>query len=662
MPEPTVVPSRGVLQRFRQLLVPAPMTRVGMFFLAHDAPAVVSVLARMGTCQIDRAPTELKDYLGTYFPERFREAFYRLRRLHEPLARRWGLTQITSPDPRPPRVPNVEEIERLGEQLQAVMDQVDAISRAGRQARGRKTELEHFDHYLSVLEDLDIDLEALADLRFLHLRVGTVPAENVDRLRESAALGEDLVLDIGSKGDRTQVLVVGAGGISADLEGLLLKGHFEPLDSGSSIRLDPDAVPERLETTSAGIDLELAEFEGRERELESRHRALVIEAGSLLARAQVFADCEGALEGRLPVAFLGGWIPSHRIEELKRGLREEVDNPVALSEQSASAGIEEDAPPTATMVPRVFRSGTALVSLYGTPGYDEIDPTLVLAMTTPLFFGMMFGDVGFGLLLVIIALAGGRYLGKWVPPIVACGLSSSVFGLLYGSVLGVEHWIPALWLHPMEEPFRLLKVALWIGVGFVLVTFALKAVSLLRQGQVGGALLGFSGGGGAVFYIGAVFVVRAAYLETPLPPWALALATAGLMLTLVNGALEIRHHGRAVLAELATEYFHGMLNLFANTLSFLRLAAFALAHSALSTALFMIVGTIPPTAAGWVARVLSLLVGGGVILALDILAVGVQTVRLQFYEGLARYYRGDGRQYRPLRFADDNNRVDYQTP
>jgi V/A-type H+-transporting ATPase subunit I len=122
------------------------------------------------------------------------------------------------------------------------------------------------------------------------------------------------------------------------------------------------------------------------------------------------------------------------------------------------------------------------------------------------------------------------------------------------------------------------------------------------------------------------------------------------LLVAIYAVREVRAHGQAALAELGIELFHGSLTLLTNTLSFLRLAAFALAHAALSLALFLILKTIPPTPAGWAVRMVVLLFGMAVILVLDTLAVAVQTIRLQFYEGLARYYRGDGLPYSPLRF------------
>ena len=114
--------------------------------------------------------------------------------------------------------------------------------------------------------------------------------------------------------------------------------------------------------------------------------------------------------------------------------------------------------PTLLRNPKSSAPVEGIVSTYGMPGYREIDPTPLVAVTFVLMFGIMFGDLGHGLVLATIgALLSFNVFPKarshlW-PGIVlmACGLSSSVFGLLYGSVFGMEDVIPQLWLSPMED-------------------------------------------------------------------------------------------------------------------------------------------------------------------------------------------------------------------
>jgi V/A-type H+-transporting ATPase subunit I len=645
--------TRRTLAAVRQLLVPTPMVRIGLFFLATDAPAVVSALARLRACEPDRAPTELKDYLVPYFPDDFRVAVRQLRERYEPLASRWGLTSEVDLEAFEPRVPTVEEIARVTEALQPVHERAAAIDGDVKELRRRQVEIDHLVYQMRALTELGIDVAGLVDLRYLHLRAGSVPAENIERLRESAELSGDAVLTLGVQEGRAHVLVVGAGSISPELEGLLARAHFTATPLGVRQTLaDPIKLVADLEHEATGLRTALEELKARDGALRDVARPALGAAAAALGGAAVLSECEGALEGRLPVAYLGGWAPRDSLAEIEQTLSRDVAAPVVVVHEAAprtEAG--PLGPPTEVAVPAIFQPGAALVSLYGLPGYNEINPMFVITATTPLFFGMMFGDVGQGLLLAALALAFRRRLGRWIAPALSWSASTIIFGLLYGSVFGVEHWLPPLWLRPLSDPFQLLAVALWVGVAFLVLTFLLNSVNLGFQGRWREAAFGLRGAAGAMMYLGGVLLLRSVYLGERPSIAATSLMATGIALVLMHAAREVRAAGSAALAAFVGEFFHEALSLVTNTLSFLRLAAFALNHGALSLALFLFVDMIPTGAAWLPGRVLVFVIGSAVILVLDTLLITVQTIRLEFYEGLTRYYRGDGRAYRPLRFT-----------
>src|SRR5262249_39796409 len=151
--------------------------------------------------------------------------------------------------------------------------------------------------HVRALGQLGVDVKALADLRYLHLRAGTAPAENLERLRESAALAEDLVLTLGTHGERAHVLVVGAGEITPDLEGLLAKANFEPLPAPSA----SDGAEARLEAEAVSLRRRQEALGEEEAALRRDSQPTLRAAAAALARASVFAACEGAMEGRCPV-------------------------------------------------------------------------------------------------------------------------------------------------------------------------------------------------------------------------------------------------------------------------------------------------------------------------------------------------------------------------
>ncbi|HTO90806.1 MAG TPA: hypothetical protein VMJ70_06700 [Candidatus Sulfotelmatobacter sp.] len=268
--------------------------------------------------------------------------------------------------------------------------------------------------------------------------------------------------------------------------------------------------------------------------------------------------------------------------------------------------------------------------LFGMPGEHGADPSMLLAIAVPLLFGYMFGDVGQGLVLV----AAGFWLRKRMPVLrllIPAGLSAALFGLAFGSVFSVEHWIHPLWLNPLERPLVVLAVPLAGGVVFLSLGFFLSALGAAWRGELGEWLA--TEGGFVLVYFGIL---------------GLFLHEASALVALAGAALFALGHARAggaigalkALGELAER----LMQLLINTLSFARVGAFALAHAGLSSA----VVALAEAAGGAIGYVVVLAIGNVVILALEGLVVSIQTTRLVLFEFFARFFQAEGREFRPL--------------
>jgi V/A-type H+/Na+-transporting ATPase subunit I len=289
-------------------------------------------------------------------------------------------------------------------------------------------------------------------------------------------------------------------------------------------------------------------------------------------------------------------------------------------------------PPLVLRNPPWIRPFELFARALGVPGGDEADPSPLLAVVVPLLFGYMFGDVGQGLVLVAV--------GVWLMRrfdaarlLVLCGASATLFGFLFGSVFGVEHLIPALWLHPLEEPLTVLAVPLGFAVlllslGQLLAGFGARGAGRLRHWvEVDAGLL--------VLYLGLVLML------------ALPGVGGGWLALLGLGWYVIGSWARAqrllgMLAALGHLAENG-LQLLTNTLSFARVGAFALAHAALSSAIV----TMAVAAPGWAAPII-LIAGNVLIILLEGLVVSIQTTRLVLFELFNRFLRGTGRVFSPL--------------
>jgi V/A-type H+-transporting ATPase subunit I len=268
----------------------------------------------------------------------------------------------------------------------------------------------------------------------------------------------------------------------------------------------------------------------------------------------------------------------------------------------------------------------------GMPARYAADPSALLAIIVPLIFGYMFGDIGQGAVLLAAGLAFRARL-PLLGMLVSGGVSAMLFGLLFGSVFGLHGIVPALWLSPLESPLEVLAVPLAGGAGLLLIGLLINAFESYWRGKLRHWLV--SDAGLLAVYLGliAAFFDKAGFL------------VAGLgALAPVLGHLLLTRRLRPTLAAVGALLEH-TLQLLINTLSFVRVGAFALAHAGLSTA----VTSLADGAESATAHALVLVVGNIAVIVVEATVVSVQTTRLVLFEFFTRFFVSKGREFRPLR-------------
>jgi len=351
------------------------------------------------------------------------------------------------------------------------------------------------------------------------------------------------------------------------------------------------------------------------------------------------------VRGRGALAGLSGWIPRRRIDAL-RGMLEARFHGRYWLHFEAPARAEIADVPSLVRYPAWLTPFVPLVKSYGVPRYGEFDPTLPFAFTYLLLFGAMFGDIGHGAIILILAAALHRKLGRMAWIGMAAGVVSMLFGLLYGSLFGYEDIIEPVWLSPLHNPIHVLTVAVGFGVGFIALTLLVNARNRLMQGHVTEALFDSTGLAGLVFYAGAVAGVASLAGAFAHDRAAWSVAIAGLTAVAAFKWYETRAGLGERLLVTAIETLETGINLFANTLSFMRVAAFSLNHVALALAVFTLANGLE-AAGHWTTIVL----GNVVIIVLEGGIVAIQALRLMYYEGFSRFFSGDGTEFVPLRLA-----------
>lgn len=311
-------------------------------------------------------------------------------------------------------------------------------------------------------------------------------------------------------------------------------------------------------------------------------------------------------------------------------------------------------PPTLLRRNRGARSFDLLVETYTTVPYTNVDPTLLAGLAYVAMFGMMFGDVGHGMLLVVAALLvrSGRIrrlvrVRRAWPFLAGAGATAMVFGFLYGEMFGPTGLIPVLWLAPLEEPVVLLVAAVGVGALLLAGAYVLGTINRVREGGWGYALYARTGIAGSLLFLALGLLAGGIYLGAgALTAAAAVLGVVGLVLAFV-GLLMTAGRGAAGVLQAVVELFDLVLRLGSNLVSFARLAAFGLTHAALGAMVWA--GTTALWGPGFsaLAAVLLFVVGNAVAFTLEGLVAGIQALRLEYYELFSRVFDVEGRPFRP---------------
>ncbi len=288
-------------------------------------------------------------------------------------------------------------------------------------------------------------------------------------------------------------------------------------------------------------------------------------------------------------------------------------------------------PPSVLRNPAWARPFEVFAGLMGVPGTRDADPSAIVALIAPLMFGFMFGDVVQGL---VVAMAG-FVLRNRLPPLrllMAGGIVAIVFGFAFGSVMAREDLLPALWVRPLEQPLLVLGTALAFGVVVLTAGLLLNAVQFFWRDE--GWKWVATDAGILVAYLGMV--------GTALDARALWALPVGLAWALAGPGLVASQDRLGAVGRAAGEVAERMLQLGVNTVSFVRVGAFALAHSGLCTA---VVGMAEAAGPGYWPV---LIIGNAAIVALEGLVVSIQTTRLILFEFFIRFLTARGRPFEPL--------------
>jgi V/A-type H+-transporting ATPase subunit I len=395
----------------------------------------------------------------------------------------------------------------------------------------------------------------------------------------------------------------------------------------------PDWLPARPQDAVTAITERLASLTDDRKAAQDRLAAFsehheIAEALGDIALVEWMGEHGKHLRGSERLAWVTGWTCDLTSAQLRKAL-DACHARYILRLAEAPSGIEA---PQVLDNPGWARAFEVFPRMLGTPGRHESDPSQILAIIASAIFGFMFADVGQGVIVVVAGLV----LGKRYPlmrMLVPGGIMAMVFGVLFGSVFCREDVIAAAWLKPMADPITILIAAVATGIAIIAVGLSLDALQMHWRdeaaqwwGHRAGLLLAYAG-----------------VLISPFWLDGLLLAAAGALWYIAGAGLLVKAERVAALLSAAAEFIEEGLRLLVNTVSFVRIGAFALAHAGLSAAIVEMAG-----AAGPVGYWIVLVLGNVLVIALEGVVVSIQTTRLLLFEFFIRFLTGTGRSFKPL--------------
>jgi len=572
-----------------------------------------------------------------------------------------------APDKQFKMLSDPEQLQPFANQLsQEVQESSQVIS----ETQKKIAHLRHNIDLLEPLSDVDIPFDRIRNRRYIFSILGTMPSSNIDRFKTSMAKVPFVLLVLKQTTELAIVLLIGLRqnkdylqrtARSAYLSGIDLSDTYQgtPAQIIASIKAEIDVLEEQVGNANQEVDRIRENRSVRLQDLywHVRYSRLMCEA---LMRY-----------GRLKHGYLiAGWLPSNQLEVLTNDLT--AISPEILIDIK-QPGEERDLSKTPIVMERAgFQQGfQKLVTTYGMPEYNELNPTLLMMLTFPVIFGAMFGDVGHGLILAIagllLMLNKIKKLKKFSSlgsVIFLCGIVAMVFGVLFGSIFGMEDLIPAVWDHPMENIMSLLLITGAGGALLLTVANIMGLVNDFHQRHWIHFFMNSRGLAGLLLYWSLIGIVLSLFIrDFPINKIAFVVTTVlSIIMIFLSGFLErliekkkpYMEGGPFVyLIQSFFELFETVIGYLSNSLSYVRIGAFAVAHAGLSSVFFILANLISPTKGFgyW----LVVIFGNIFVIGFEGMIVSIQTLRLEYYEFFSKFFSGRGRKYLPFRITKSNS-------
>lgn len=648
------------------MLKPVSMLWLRAVVLERDERRVLEALGAMGVLHIARAKANGgSDELAP--PDRSKELAHcaRIRDRAADLRRLLDLPPTTGCS-KESALLSFDACESI---LTRLEDQLAALEKGQNAAAKQRDQAITLLEQMTSFQGVDLPFEQLETFSFLHFAIGSLPTKAVESLREKVD-NNVLLLPLKERGERNTIVAITSRTGRFALETALQECKFQ---SEKPAAADGKALATLI--AAGKRQQQILEAEIKQNAAE-RHQMAQTAAPQLAAIEQFINAEERIIHAEASFArtdstlLITGWVPANDTEAVATRINQTTGGACVVETRTPDE-LPHDKVPVLLRHPRLLRPFQMLVAGYGMPNYNELEPTLFVAITYMLMFGMMFGDVGHGGVLLVGGLLA-IFLGR-KPKVRDVGVLLSMagaasigFGFIYGSCFGLHSFSKyALWHEPLDgNPLELMLVAIGLGVVVISVGIILNIVNRFRKGDwMGGFLDGF-GVVGALFYwgmLGLLLKFTALRAQGLLLPTLLVVVGIPLVGWALREPLKHALDKRAqrqprssgyfeATMESLVEAFETVLSYMANTISFVRLAAYAMSHAAVLMATMVLATEMRKMSSGGTISSLLVIIAGNLIaILLEGIIAAVQALRLEYYEFFGKFFAGDGLPFEPFK-------------
>jgi V/A-type H+/Na+-transporting ATPase subunit I len=571
-------------------------------------------------------------------------------------------------------------LDNTNQEILTLKKEIETLNASLTAMKEKNIELNHLRKMFSSMESIGADLQAVGDLKLIYVVFASMPNRDCEAF-QTAITGLPLFAKQSHlTDDECFICVAAPKKHQEEVERILRTYH------AAMFQMPPN-LPNNVVEAHKEVNKRLKDNGEKEKTVYDSLKVLGEENKDKLASwketsenilALLSAEKKILQSGRL--ATIKGFVPKNKFKALSLTVTEKMTGKVLVL---ADESIEIKEPPTKITNNRFIKPFEEITRLYGLPKYDELDPTPFIAISFPILFGLMFGDLGHGLVLLLGGLIVGSLIKGnqgmknvcWI--MAACGIAAMGAGLLFGEffgqteVFGFE--ITPLWFNPFHAEngvFTFLLFSLSVGIVQIVSGIVIEMVNYAIKRNYTDAFL--TAVPQIAFYLGGVYLIATCQLDfgkwlsgpilVPLIPFIVMVAGKPILLmatkpAVTTGTPHVQHAGEhAEQDTFVGRLFEGgdfLTRLLSNTISYSRILALLMAHWALLLVTYTVAGLVnppdSPTTLGFILAGVIIVFGNIFVLALEGLIVFIHTLRLHFYEWFSKFYVGTGTEFNPFK-------------